>query len=399
MSVVCILRIIDAGGSNKAIIINKYDFSLFSISDYINIHFSLFRKRKQPPPPLPRTCNSISKVEKFLKEYAYEMPTRYSQSDLKKMTSNFAEKLGEGGYGVVYKGKLRNGALVVVKLLDRHRHSENQFMNEVATIGRVHHVNLVRLLGYCFESFTSALVYEFIANGSLEKFLFVRKEKEQVLRWEQLCSIALGAARGIAYLHQDYDKRIVHFDIKPHNILLDSDFTPKVVDFGVEKLCGKGDDHISMTGARGTPGYVAPEVWSGDLGPVIDKSDVYSFEMLLLEIVRGRKNIDVQVSCSSQLYFPEWAFKLLESGELEMRLRGGRAMEVEDEEKARRLTKIGLWCVQYNYRDRPCMSRVVQMLEGNGDDVSSPPLPFNSSAEPVNPLASSTVTSSIEIRL
>jgi serine/threonine protein kinase len=238
-----------------------------------------------------------------------------------------------------------------------------------------------------------------MVNGSLEKFIFAGKKKGQVLRWEQLYSIALGTARGIAYLHQDCEKRIIHFDIKPHNILLDSEFTPKVSDFGLAKLCGKGDDHISMTGARGTPGYVAPEVWSRDLGPVTDKSDVYSFGMLLLEIVGARKNIDVQVSRSSQLYFPEWAFKLLESGELGMRLRGGGEMEVEDEEKARRLTKVGLWCIQHNYRDRPCMSRVVQMLEGNGDDVSSPPLPFNSSAGPGNPLPSPIVTSSIEMRL
>ena len=214
-------------------------------------------------------------------------------------------------------------------------------------------------------------------------------------------SIALGAARGIAYLHQDCDKRIIHFDIKPHNILLDSEFTPKVSDFGLAKFCGKGDDHISVTGARGTPGYVAPELCDRELGPVTDKSDVYSFGMLLLEIVGGRKNINVKASRSSQLYFPEWAFKLLESGELEtrLRLRGGGGMEIEDEEKARRLTKVGLWCIQYKSRDRPCMSRVVQMLEGNGDDVSSPPLPFNSSADPEKPSLCSTVTSSIEIRL
>jgi serine/threonine protein kinase len=111
------------------------------------LFLTFYVKRRKPPPG-----SSTSKVEKFLKEYAYEMPTRYSLSHLKKITNNFAEKLGEGGYGVVYKGKLRNGALVAVKLLDRHRHSETQFMNEVATIGRVHHVNLVRLLGYCLKA-------------------------------------------------------------------------------------------------------------------------------------------------------------------------------------------------------------------------------------------------------
>eukprot|EP00253_Pinus_taeda_P009731 PITA_09731 len=307
--------------------------------------------------------SSTTKVEKFLQDYAYEapMPTRYSLLDLKKITNNFAEKLGEGGYGVVYKGKLWNGALMAIKVLDSHRHSQTQFMNEVTTIGRVHHINLVRLLGYCFESCTSALVYEYMVNGSLEKFIFARRENGQILSWEQLHSIALGVARGIAYLHQDCEKRIIHFDIKPQNILLDADFTPKVVDFGLAKLCGKGHDHILITVPRGTPGYVAPEVWSRDMGPVTGKSDVYSFGMLLLEIVGGRKNIDVQVNQSSQLYFPEWAFKLIDSGELGMRLRGGE-IEAADEEKARKLAKVGLWCIQYNSRDRPCMTRVVEML-------------------------------------
>eukprot|EP00253_Pinus_taeda_P025608 PITA_25608 len=335
------------------------------------------------------SSRSVSNVEEFLQECADQMPTRYLLSQIKKITNNFAEKLGEGGFGVVYKGKLRNGTLVAVKLLDRHRHGESSdFMNEVATIGRLHHVNLVRLLGYFFESFTSALVYEFMANGSLEKFIFAGKEKGRLLTWENLYSIALGAARGIAYLHQDCEKRIIHFDIKPHNILLDSDFTPKVSDFGLAKLCRKGDDHISMTAARGTSGYVAPEVCDRALGPITDKSDVYSFGMLLLEIVGERKNFNWKVSHSSQFYFPEWAFKLLERGELGMRLRGGE-VDVEDEEKARRMTKVGLWCIQYNYKDRPSMSSVVEMLQGNGDDVANPPLPSNPhSSSPEKPLFS-----------
>eukprot|EP00253_Pinus_taeda_P035981 PITA_35981 len=347
---------------------------LFSIILCITCRACL-RRIKSPP------GGSISLVEKFLREYAYEMPmpTRYSQSQLKKITNNFAEKLGEGGYGVVYKGKLHNGTLVAVKLLDRHRHSEAQFMNEVATIGHVHHVNLVRLLGFCFESFTSALLYEYMPNKSLDNFIFAGKREGGVLKWEQLYSIALGSARGIAYLHQDCNKLIVHFDIKPHNILLDAEFTPKVSDFGLAKLCGKGDDHISMTAARGTPGYVAPELCHSDAGPVTDKSDVYSFGMLLLEIVGGRKNLDMRLSHSSQWYFPDWVSNLLENGELGMRLREGRGeIETEDEEKVMRLmTKIGLWCIQYNSTDRPCMASVVQMLEGNEDGVVNPPLRFD----------------------
>ncbi|KAH9291192.1 hypothetical protein KI387_043616 [Taxus chinensis] len=289
----------------------------------------------------------VSKVEKFLQDFTHQMPTRYSYSELKKITNNFAYKLGEGGFGAVFKGKLTRGNLVAVKILDQSRQSEMQFMNEVATIGGIHHIHLVRLMGYCFEGIRSALVYEYMVNSSLDKFIFRGRGEERVLSWEQLYSIALGAARGIAYLHEECHSRIIHFDIKPHNILLDHDFTPKIADFGLAKLCGRGEDHMSMTATRGTPGYVAPEVWSRNLGPVTEKSDVYSFGMMLLEMVGGRKNIEV-VSRPSQVYFPDWVFKLLENGQIDTMFRarpGNTEMEVEDEDKARRMTKVGLWCI------------------------------------------------------
>ncbi|XP_059072862.1 rust resistance kinase Lr10-like [Cryptomeria japonica] len=280
-------------------------------------------------------------------------------------------------------------------MLDHSRQSETQFMTEVATIGRIHHFHLVRLLGYCFEGVTSALVYKYMANGSLDKFIFAGKEKDQVLNWNQLYSIAFGAARGIAYLHNGCHNRIIHFDIKPHNILLDKEFIAKVGDFGLAKLCGRRDDHVSMTAARVTPGYVAPEVWSRNLGPVTDKSDVYSFGMMLLEMVGGRKNIDVQLSRSSQFYFPEWAFKLIENGELRTRMRE-REISGADEAKARSLAKVGLWCIQYNSTDRPSMMRVLQMLEGGADDIPNPPTPF-SARPPAAPFSASEESSTIEI--
>ncbi|XP_057839960.2 LEAF RUST 10 DISEASE-RESISTANCE LOCUS RECEPTOR-LIKE PROTEIN KINASE-like 2.2 [Cryptomeria japonica] len=329
----------------------------------------LFLNRKRCLPNSSKKPD-LSNVEKFLQDYVHQIPCRYSYSQLMKITNKFAHRVGEGGFGVVYKGRLSTGDLVAVKMLDQSRRCESHFMNEIATIGRIHHVHLVRLMGYYYEEHRNALVYEYMANGSLEQFIFSGKEKKQILNRAKLYSIALGSARGIAYLHQDCDNRIIHFDIKPHNILLDEEFTPKVADFGLAKLCGKKEDHISMTAARGTPGYAAPEVWNRNLGAVTDKSDVYSFGMVLLEVVGGRNNVEVQVSRSSQLYFPEWAFKLMETGQLERTLRGsGNAeIECEEKEKAIRLAKGGLWCIQYNSRDRPSMSRVVQMLEGNGDD-------------------------------
>ncbi|GLJ09816.1 hypothetical protein SUGI_0116360 [Cryptomeria japonica] len=242
---------------------------------------------------------------------------------------------------------------------------------------------------------TSALVYKYMANVSLDKFILAGKEKDQVLNWNQLYSIAFGAARGIAYLHNGCHNRIIHFDIKPHNILLDKEFIAKVGDFGLAKLCGRRDEHVPMTAARGTPGYVAPEVWSRNLGPVTDKSDVYSFGMMLLEMVGGRKNIDVQLSRSSQFYFPEWAFKLIENGELRTRLRE-REISGADEAKARSLAKVGLWCIQYNSTDRPSMMRVLQMLEGGADDIPNPPTPF-SARPPAAPFSASEESSTIEI--
>ncbi|GLJ09859.1 hypothetical protein SUGI_0117130 [Cryptomeria japonica] len=336
-----------------------------------------------------RKSRTTSDVERFLHDHVDEMPRRYSYSQLKKITNNFTEKLGEGAFGVVYKGKLLSGTLVAVKILDQSRHSESQFMSEVATLGRIHHIHLVRLMGYCFEKPRSALMYEYMANGSLDKFIFAGKEKTQMLNWDRLYSIALGAARGIAYLHQDCNRCIIHFDIKPHNILLDDEFTPKVADFGLAKLCVKGQNHISITATRGTLGYVAPETWSRNMGPVTDKSDVYSFGIVLLEIVGGRNNLDVQLGRYSQFEFLQWAFKLIECGELEKRLKGVKTERgYEEEEKAVRLTKVGLWCIQHNSMNRPSMNRVVQMLEGNGDDVSNPPFPCDFFNSPEPPLVS-----------
>ncbi|KAH9329563.1 hypothetical protein KI387_001671, partial [Taxus chinensis] len=202
-------------------------------------------------------------------------PTRYSYAQLRRYTNNFADKLGQGGFGTVYKGKLPCETLVAVKILDKSQHSRKQFMNEVATVGRIHHLHLVRLMGYCFQGSKRALVYEYMVNGSLEKY--IHGDNKKVLNWKQLYTIAVGTARGIAYLHDDCRSRILHCDIKPHNVLLDANFSPKVADFGLAKLTDREETHVSLTGAIGTPGYVAPEMWSRNYGPVSDKSDVYSY--------------------------------------------------------------------------------------------------------------------------
>ncbi|XP_028097770.1 rust resistance kinase Lr10-like [Camellia sinensis] len=229
------------------------------------------------------------KIDKFLEDYKALKPARYSYADIKKITNQFQDQVGQGGYGIVYKGKLSNDVHVAVKILNNVKGNGDEFINEVQTMGRIHHINMVRLVGYCADGFRRALLYEFLPNNSLEKFISTDKEKN-TLGWEKLHDIALGIAKGIEYLHLGCDQRIMHFDIKPHNVLLDNKFTPKISDFGLAKLCSKEQSVVSMTTARGTVGYIAPEVLSRNFGNVSYKSDVYSFGMLLLDTVGGRQN-------------------------------------------------------------------------------------------------------------
>ncbi|KAI3940082.1 hypothetical protein MKW92_040049 [Papaver armeniacum] len=260
------------------------------------------------------------KIEQFLEKNALK-PNRYSHAELKKITNKFETKLGQGGYGRVFEGKLTNGIQVAVKVLDKSEGSNNgeEFVNEVATIGRIHHLNVVRLLGFCVEGSTRALIYEFMVNSSLDKFIFsAGKDKTLIsLAWEKLQEIAIGIARGMEYLHQGCDQRILHFDIKPQNILLDHNFTPKISDFGLAKLCTKDTFvTVSMAAARGTMGYIAPEVFSRNFGAVSYKSDVYSFGMLLLEMVGGKKNTENKMETRNDgEYFPEWVYNRLNHGE------------------------------------------------------------------------------------
>ena len=319
------------------------------------------------------------KVDKFLEDYKSLKPIRYSYLDIKRMTDHFKHKLGQGGYGTVFKGKLPNGTFVAVKILKKSSGSDGEeFINEVGTIGRIHHVNVVRLLGFCAERYERALIYEFMSNGSLEKFIFSLDDKNPLLGWEKLRDIAIGIAKGIEYLHQGCDQRILHFDIKPHNILLDHSFNPKISDFGHAKLYSKEQSIVSMTAAKGTMGYIAPEVFSRNFGNVSHKSDVYSFGMMLLEMVGGRKNISTTVENTSQVYFPDWIYNRLQQGE-EL---GLRIIEEQDAAISKKLTIVGLWCIQWYPMDRPSMKSVVQMLEGSIENLTIPPNPFGSTSQP-----------------
>ncbi|KAJ7965370.1 Receptor-like protein kinase [Quillaja saponaria] len=285
-----------------------YEVSKKSNVPYLVHHTSKLDKENQ------------ARIENFLKDYRDLKPTRYSYADIKRITNRFNTELGQGAYGTVYRGKLSSEILVAVKVLNSSTRHGEEFVNEMGTMGQIHHVNVVRL------------------------FISTTGFRNRFLDWEKLQEIALGIAKGIEYLHQGCDQRILHFDIKPHNVLLDKNIIPKISDFGLAKLCSKDQSSVSMTAARGTIGYIAPEVFSRNFGNVSYKSDVYSFGMLLLEMVGGRKHVDTKAKNTDLSYFSTKGLGGMDSLAL--------------------------------------LNIVVHILEGNGDKLSMPPNPFVSSTRP-----------------
>ncbi|KAJ6795597.1 LEAF RUST 10 DISEASE-RESISTANCE LOCUS RECEPTOR-LIKE PROTEIN KINASE-like 2.5 [Iris pallida] len=338
-----------------------------------------------------KTYLSLDAIEKFLQNQPPLAPRRYAYKDIASFTNHFKERIGQGGFGMVFRGKLPHGQPVAVKMLKSSRCTDGEeFISEVATIGRIHHVNVVRLLGFCSEGSKRALVYEYLPKGSLDKYIFsasssTATETPRRFTWEKLNDIALGVARGIDYLHRGCDMRILHFDIKPHNILLDDDFTPKVSDFGLAKLYPKDYSVVSLSVARGTIGYIAPELVSRSFGVISHKSDVYSYGMLLLEMAGGRRNVNPAAENSSEMYYPSWIYDRLNQREGLVgtgdRPFVERRQPINDVE--RRLCKVGLWCIQMKPSDRPAMSNVLEMLEADVQALPMPPKPFfSSSPEP-----------------
>ncbi|KAK8622538.1 hypothetical protein V6N13_117448 [Hibiscus sabdariffa] len=318
-----------------------------------------------------RHLSMDDKIEEFLQNNNLA-PIRYSFKEIKKMTTSFKHKLGEGGYGSVFKGKLRSEHHVAVKLLNNSKSNGQDFINEVASIGRIHHANVAKLIGFCVEGSKQALVYDFMSNGSLDKIIFT-EENKNTLGWKKMFDIVLGVARGIDYLHHGCDMQILHFDIKPHNILLDENFNPKVSDFGLAKLYSVDDSIVSLTAARGTIGYIAPELVYKNLGGISYKADVYSFGMLLMEMVGRRKNVNAFAEHTSQIYFPSWVYDRLDQGD-DMELG-----DVSEDEKTmvRKMIITAFWCIQLQPADRPSMNKVLKMLESDVELLEMPPKPFH----------------------
>lgn len=230
------------------------------------------------------------------------LPTRFTYSDLAYATDNFSIKIGSGGFGEVFKGQLPDKTLVAVKRISAGLgggvHGKKEFCTEIAVIGNIHHVNLVRLRGFCTEGRRRMLVYEYMNRGSLDRPLF--SSAGPVLEWQERMDIAIGAARGLAYLHFGCDQKIIHCDVKPENILLHDGSGVKISDFGLAKLISPEQSGFFTT-MRGTRGYLAPE-WLTN-SAISDRTDVYSYGMVLLEIIRGRKNRSVESSGGGKTNF------------------------------------------------------------------------------------------------
>ncbi|KAJ1261298.1 hypothetical protein BS78_09G018000 [Paspalum vaginatum] len=294
----------------------------------------------------------------------------FRYTDLVRATKNFSERLGGGGFGSVFKGTLDDRTTIAVKRLDGARQGEKQFRAEVSSVGLIQHKNLVKLIGFCCEGDKRMLVYEHMTNGSLDAHLF--QCNSIILNWSTRYQIATGIARGLCYLHQSCRECIIHCDIKPQNILLDASFAPKIADFGMAAIVGRDFSRV-LTTFRGTAGYLAPEWLSGVA--ITPKVDVYSFGMVLLEILSGRRNSpEVYTSNSYHAsYFPVQAINKLHEGDVgslvDPQLQGDFDLTEVD-----RVCKIACWCIQDNEDHRPTMAEVVRCLEGL-QELDMPPMP------------------------
>ncbi|EXB64358.1 putative LRR receptor-like serine/threonine-protein kinase [Morus notabilis] len=290
----------------------------------------------------------------------------FSYSELQAATGDFASsnKLGDGGFGRVYKGTLSDGREVAVKQLSVGSHHANeQFVSEIVTISVVQHRNLVKLYGFCIEGNRRILVYEYLKNKSLDQALFGKNDLH--LDWKTRFNICLGTARGLAYLHEESRPRIVHRDVKASNILLDEQLCPKISDFGLAKLYDDNKTHMS-TRVAGTIGYLAPEY--ALRGHLTEKADVFGFGIVALEVVSGRPNFYTQDN--EKIYLLERAWSLHENNE-SLDLMVDPSLADLDEREAVRLIRVALLCTQASPTMRPPMSRVVGMLAGDIDLIDT----------------------------
>ncbi|CAM0901747.1 unnamed protein product [Alopecurus aequalis] len=282
----------------------------------------------------------------------------FSYSQMRSATDNFNRnnKVGRGGFGTVYKGTTRNMQEVAVKVLSAEsRQGSREFLTEIDVISNVKHPNLVELIGCCVEGDNRILVYEYLENSSLDRALLGSNSDPAIFTWAIRSGICLGVAKGLAYLHEEIPSPIVHRDIKASNILIDKNYVPKIGDFGLAKLFPDNITHIS-TRVAGTTGYLAPEyAWHGQL---TKKADIYSFGVLLIEIISGLSGSRSLMAEDKLLLEKTW--ELYEAGKLEEMV--DPAIGSYPQEDAIRYLKVALFCTQAAAARRPTMPQVVKML-------------------------------------
>ncbi|KAI8545729.1 hypothetical protein RHMOL_Rhmol07G0061000 [Rhododendron molle] len=320
------------------------------------IMFCSYQKKQKP-------TRESSILETNIRSFTYK--------DLRDATDDFREELGRGAFGTVYKGVISSSSSrkeVAVKKLDRLiLEGEKEFTTEAIAIAKTHHKNLVRLLGFCDEGPHRLLVYEYMSNGTLASFVFGISKPD----WNNRIQMAVGIARGLMYLHEECSTQIIHCDIKPQNILLDDSFTTRISDFGLAKLL-MGDETRTQTAIRGTKGYVAPEWFRSK--HITAKVDVYSYGVMLLEIICCRKNVELERENEEDIILTDVVYNYYKHKRL--------AILVENDEEARndmkrveRIVMVAIWCIQEDPSLRPTMKTVLQMLEGVVE-ISVPPSPY-----------------------
>ncbi|URE14245.1 STYKc [Musa troglodytarum] len=316
--------------------------------------------------------------EKELEAIAAKEQKAFRYEALAAATHNFdpKQKLGEGGFGSVFKGRLEDGREVAVKRLGwGSRQGAREFMNEALLLSRVQHKNLVNLHGYCAHANEKLLVYEYVPNESLDKLLFLQEEgnwKRMQLDWRRRFQVIAGVARGLLYLHEDAHTTIIHRDIKASNILLDGGWVPKIADFGLARLFPEDQSNVK-TRVVGTNGYMAPEyVMRGSLST---KVDVFSFGVVVLELISGLKNSAfARISDPEASSLLEWAWKLYNEGR-SLELLDPALKSTADAEQVALCVQLGLLCVQSDPKQRPDMKRVVIVLSKKPRTLEEPTRP------------------------
>ncbi|GJN32566.1 hypothetical protein PR202_gb21080 [Eleusine coracana subsp. coracana] len=329
-------------------------------------------------PQLPPHSKNSSSTEDALKLWRVEESgtefTLYDFSDLAAATGDFSDenRLGRGGFGPVYKGRLADGAEIAVKRLAAHSgQGLEEFKNEIQLIAKLQHTNLVRLVGCCVQEEEKMLVYEYMPNRSLDGFIF-DQQRGTLLDWEKRLHIIEGIAQGLLYLHKHSRVRIIHRDLKASNILLDKDLNPKISDFGMARIFGINMTEANTNRVVGTYGYMAPEYASEGIFSV--KSDVYSFGVLLLEIVSGKRNSGHHHQYGNFVNLLGYAWQLWNDGRA-FELIDPTLGERGDVSTIMRCAKVALLCVQDNATDRPTMTEVTAMLGSGSGDVAVLPDP------------------------